>query len=131
MIQSGQFLGRLLCPLLKTGLLLIKNVIKPLTKTVLIPLGLTAVGSATDTGIHKKLLESGKRPLDLALPNNKTLIIPNDEMKDIIEVVNSLKDSGFLLKGVSETIQNEGKEQKRGFLSMLLGALGASLLGNI
>ena len=52
-------------------------------------------------------------------------------MKDIIEIVKSLKDSGLILKGVSETIQNESKEQKRGFLSMLLGTLVASLLGNI
>ena len=52
-------------------------------------------------------------------------------MKDIIEIVKSLEDSGLLLKGVSETIENESKEQKGGFLSMLLGTLGASLLGNI
>ena len=52
-------------------------------------------------------------------------------MKDIIEIVISLEDSGLLLKGVSKTIQNEAKEQKGGFLSMLLGTLGASLLGNI
>ena len=54
MIQSGGFLGILLGPLLKSGLLLIKNVIKPLAKSVLIPLGLTAAASATDAGIHKK-----------------------------------------------------------------------------
>ena len=54
MIQSGGFLGRLLGPLLKTGLPLIKNVIKPLGKDVLIPLGLTAAASAADAGIHKK-----------------------------------------------------------------------------
>ena len=53
-IQSGRFLGRLLGPLLKTGLPLIKNVIKPLAKSVLIPLGLTAAASAADAGIHKK-----------------------------------------------------------------------------
>ena len=53
-IQSGGFLGRLLCPLLKTGLPLISNVIKPLAKSVLIPLGLTAAASAADAGIHKK-----------------------------------------------------------------------------
>ena len=53
-IQSGGFLGRLLGPLLKTGLPLIKNVIKPLGKSVLIPLGLTAAASAADAGIHKK-----------------------------------------------------------------------------
>ena len=52
-------------------------------------------------------------------------------MKDIIRIVKSLEDSGLLLKGVSETIQNEAKEQKGGFLSMLLGTLGASLLGDI
>ena len=52
-------------------------------------------------------------------------------MKDIIKLVKSLEYSGLLFKGVSETIQNEAKEQKGGFLSMLLGTLGASLLGNI
>ena len=52
-------------------------------------------------------------------------------MKDIIKIVKSLEDSGLLLKGVSETVQNEAKEQKGGFVSMLLGTLGASLLGNI
>ena len=52
-------------------------------------------------------------------------------MKDIIRIIKSLEDSGLLLKGVSETIQNEAKEQKGGFLSMLLGTLGASLLGNL
>ena len=98
MIQSGGFLGRLLGPLLKTGLLLIKNVIKPLAKSVLIPLGLTAAASAADSGIHKKILGS------------RTLIISNDEMEDIIKVVKSLENSGLLLKGVSETIQNEAKE---------------------
>ena len=64
MIQSGGFLGRLLGPLLKTGLPLIKNLIKPLAKSVLITLGLTAAASAADVGIHKKTLGSGKRPLD-------------------------------------------------------------------
>ena len=58
-------------------------------------------------------------------------MISNDEMKDIIKIVKSLEDSCLLLKGVSETIQNEAKKQKRGFLSMLLGTLSASLLGNI
>ena len=60
-----------------------------------------------------------------------TLIISNDEMEDIIKIVISLEDSGSLLKGVSETIENEEKEQKRGFISMLLGTLGAILLGNM
>ena len=52
-------------------------------------------------------------------------------MKDIIRIVKSLEDSGLLMEGVSKTIQNEAKEQKGGFVSMLLGTLGASLLGNI
>ena len=60
-----------------------------------------------------------------------TLIISNDEMNDIIKTVKSLEDSGVILKGVSETIQHESKEQRGGFLSMLLGTLGASLLGNL
>ena len=58
MIQSGGFLGRLLGPLLKTGLLLIKNVIKSLAKSLLIPLGLTAAALAADAGIHKTILRS-------------------------------------------------------------------------
>ena len=52
-------------------------------------------------------------------------------MKDFIKIVKSLEDSGLLLKGVTEAVQNEVKEQKGGFLSMLLGTLGASLLGNL
>ena len=123
MIQSGRFLGTLLGPLLKTGLPLMKSVIKPLAKSVLIPLGLTAAASAVDAGIHKKILGSGH--------NNTTLIISNDEMDDILKIVKSLEDSGVLLKGVSETIQHEAKEQRGGFLRMSLGTLGASLLGDI
>ena len=123
-IHSGGFLGRLLGPLLKTGLPLIKNVIKPLAKSVLIPLGLTAAASAADAGIHKKILRSGHN-------NTTILIISNDEMKDIIKIVKSLEDSSLLPEGVSETIQNEAKEQSGGFVSMLLGTLGATLLGNI
>ena len=123
MIQSGGFLGRLLGPLLKTGLPLIKSVIKPLAKSVLIPLGLAAAASAADAGIHKKILGSDH--------NNRTLIISNDEMDDILKIVKSLENSAVLLKSVSETIQHEAKEQRGGFLSMLLGILGASLLGDI
>ena len=52
-------------------------------------------------------------------------------MKDIIKIVKSLRDTALLMEGVSETIQNQAKEQRGGFLSMLLGTLGASLLGNI
>ena len=60
-----------------------------------------------------------------------TLIISNDEIHDIIKIVKSLEDSGLLIKGVTETVQNEVKEQKGGFLSMLLVTLGASLLGDL
>ena len=123
MIQSGGFLGKLLGPLLRTGLPLMMSVIKPLAKSVLIPLGLTAAASAADAGIHKKILESGH--------NNATLIISNYEMDDILKIVKSIKDSGVILKSVSKTIQNEAKEQRGGFLGMLLGALGASLLGDL
>ena len=102
MIKLGQFLGRLLGPLLKAGLPLMKNIIKPLAKSVLIPLGFTAAASAANTGIHKKIFGSRKRPLDLALPNNTTaLIISDDDMEYIIEIVKSLEDSGLFLKGVS------------------------------
>ena len=112
-IQSGGFLGRLLGPLLKTGLLLIKNVIKPLAKSVLIPLGLTAAASAADAGIHKKILGSGhNRSLSSAL-HNATLIISNDEIGDIIKIVKSLEDSGLLLKGVRETIREREQEGAR------------------
>ena len=111
MIQSGGFLGRLLGPLLKTGLPLIKNVIKPLAKSVLIPLGLTKAGSAADAGVHKKILGSGHNN------NNTTLIISTEyELEDIIRIVTSLEDSSLLLKGVTETVQNEIKEEKGGFL---------------
>ena len=87
----------------------------------MIPLGLTAVALAADAGIHKKILGSG----------NTTLIISNKDMEDLIKIVKSLEDSGLLLNGVTESVKNEIKEQKSGFLSMLLGTLGASLLGNL
>ena len=98
--------------------------IKSLAESVLIPLGLAAAASAADAGIHKKILGSGHHP------SFTTLILSNNEMEDIIKIVKSLEDSGLLLKGVTEAVQNEVKEQKGGFLSMLLGTLGASLLGN-
>ena len=102
MIQSGGFLGKLLGPLLKKGLSLIKNAITPLAKSVLIPLGLTAAASAADAGIHKKILGSG---------NTTTLIISNKDMEDLIKIVKSLEDSGLFLNGVTESVKNEVKEQ--------------------
>ena len=117
MIQSGGFLGNLLGklagPLMKVAM--------PLAKNLLAPLGLSAAMSAIDGSIEKKMLGSG----------TTTLVISNDEMDDILKIVKSLENSGVLLKGVSETIQLEAKEQRGGFLGMLLGTLGASLLGDV
>ena len=121
-VQSGGFLGELLGSLLRTGIPLMKSVIKPFAKSVILPLGLTAAASAPDAVIHKKILGSAHN-------NNTTLIISNDEMDNLLQRVKSLEDSGVLLKGVSKTIQNEAKEQRGGSLSMLLGTLSASLLG--
>ena len=85
MIQLRGVLGRLIGPLIKIGLPLIKNIIKPLATSVLIPLGITAAASVADAGIHKKILGSG---------NMTTLIISNDEIEDITKIVKSLEDSG-------------------------------------
>ena len=97
------------------------KVAMPLAKNVLATLGLTAAMSAIDGSIKKKMLGSG----------TTSLIISNDEMNDIIKVVKYLEDSGVLLRGISETIQHEAKEQRGGVLSMLLGTLDTSLLGNL
>ena len=102
-----------------------------MAKNVLIPLVLTAATSAADAGIHKKILGSGHNRPSSSASHNTTLIISTDEIEDIIKIVKSLEDSGLLLKGVTETVQNEVKEQKEGFLIMLLGTLGARVLGNL
>ena len=111
--QSGGFLGKILGPLLKTGLPLLKSVIKPFA--------LTAASSEIDTGVQKKIYGSG----------TTTLAISNKEMDDIMKIVQALEDSNILLRGVTKTTKNKAKEQKRGFLSMLLGTLGASFLGDL
>ena len=115
-IQSGGLLGKLLSklvgPLMKVAL--------PLAKNVLAPLGLTAAMSAIDGSIQKKIHGSGVK-----------LIIEHEDMNDIMKIIKALENTGILLKGVSKTIENETKEQKGEFLSMLLGTLGASLLGNL
>ena len=116
--QLGGFLGRLLGPLLISGLPLIGNVLKSLARSVLIPLGLTA--AAADAAIHKKMFRSGVNTL-----------ISNEEMNDVMKIVKSLEESGLLIKGISETITNEAKEQKGEFLGLPLGTLGGSLLGNL
>ena len=116
LIQSGGFLGKLLRklagPLMKVAL--------PLAKNVLAPLVLTVDMSAIDGSIQKKIHGSGIK-----------LIIEEEDMKDIMKIIEALENSGISLKGVSKTIENETKEQRGGFLSMLFGTLGASLLGNL
>ena len=92
----------------------------PLAKNVLAPLGLTAAMSAIDGSIQKKIHGSEIK-----------LIIEEEDMQDIIKIIKELENSDILLKGVSKTIENEIKEQRGGFLSMLLGTLGASVLGNL
>ena len=121
-IQSGGFLGKLLSklagPLMKVAL--------PLAKNVLAPLGLTAAMSAIDGSIQRKTQGSGATK-----GAGVKLIIEQEDMNDIMKIIKALENSGILLKGVSKAIKNETKEQKGGFLSMLLGTLGASLLGNL
>ena len=112
LIQSGGFLGKLLSKL--------AGPLMSLAKNVLAPLGLTAAMSAIDGSIQKKIHGSGIK-----------LIIEEEDMQDIIKIIKELKNSDILLKGVSKTIENEIKEQRGGFLSMLLETLGASLLGNL
>ena len=116
LMQSAGFLGKLLSklagPLMKVAL--------PLDKNVLAPLGLTAAMSAIYGSIQKKIHGSGIK-----------LVIEEEDMNDIMKIIKALENSGILLKGVSKTIENETKEQRGGFLSMLLGTLGASLLGNL
>ena len=116
LIQSGGYLCKLLSklagPLMKVAM--------PLAKNVLAALGLTAAMSAIDGSIQKKIHGSGIK-----------LIIEEEDMKDIMKIIEVLEYSGILLKGVSKTIENETKEQRGEFLSMLLGTLRASLLRNL
>ena len=92
----------------------------PVAKNVLAPSGLTAAMSAIDGSIQKKIHGSGVK-----------LIIEQEDLNHIMKIIEALENSGILLKGVSKIIENETKEQRGGFLSMLLGTLGASLLGNL
>ena len=105
-IQSGGFLGKLLSKL--AG---------PLMK---VAMPLTAAMSAIDVSIQNKIHGSGVK-----------LIIEQEDMNDIIKIIEVLENSAILLKGVTKTIENETKEQRGGLLSMLLGTLGSSLLGNL
>ena len=120
-IQSGGFLGSLLSKL--AGPLM--KVVVLLAKIILAPLGITAAVVAIDEGIQKKIDGSGR-------PSSTTSIISNKEMNYKMKIVQALKDSNILWKGVTKTIKNETKKkQKGGFFSMLLGTLGPSLLGNL
>ena len=103
------------------GLPLMKNVLTPLARSVLIPLGSTAAASATNADIQKKIYGSG----------TAALIISIEEMEDITNIDKSLEKSGLVIKRISETIKNKAKEQKDGFLPMILGRLAASLLGSV
>ena len=116
-ILSGGFLGSLLSKLVGP----LMKVAVPLAKNVLAPLGITASASALDAGIQKKIHGSG----------TTTLIISNEEMNDIMKILQAFEDSNILLKGGPETFEDETKKQKGEFLSMLLGTLGTSLLGNL
>ena len=116
LIQSGGFLVKLLSKL--AGPLM--KIAKPLAKNVLAPLGLTATMSGIDGSIQKKMHGSGGK-----------LIIEQEDLNDIIKIIEALENSGILLKRVTKRIQNETIEQRGGFLSILLGTLGASLLGNL
>ena len=97
-----------------------KNILKSLAKSVLIQLGLTTAVSATDQANHKKIFGSG----------NMTLRISNEDMNDIMKIIESLEESGLLIKDISKTIKNEAKEQED-FFGMVLTTLSASLLGNL
>ena len=99
-----------------------KDSLKPLVKILLIPVGLTPSASVKDAAIHKKIFGSAMT----------TLIISNEEMNDTWKQLGlSLEESGLFIKGASKTIKNDSNKQKEGFLSMLLGTLGVSLLGNL
>ena len=89
-----------LVPLTRAGLTLVKNVLTPLAKSVLIPLGSAAATSAADAAIQKKLHGS----------ESTALIIPNEEMEDFVKTIKSLQEPALLIKGVSGTNENQGKE---------------------
>ena len=116
-IHSGRILGSWLSKLAGAPM----QLAVALAKNILDPLGVTAAASAIDAGFPKNNNNTWKA----------TLIISNEEMDDILMIVQTLEDSNILLKGVTKTIENETKEQKGGFLGMLLGTLGASLLRNM
>ena len=116
-MKGGENLGRLLMSFFHK---LINPAIS-IGKNILAPLELSAAMSVTDAAFQKKMYGSGMT----------TLIISNDDLDDLIKIITALEQHDRILKGTSKTIENETKEQKGGFLSMLLGTLGASLLGDL
>ena len=116
-IKEGENLGRLLMNFLPK---LIKPAIS-IGKNILAPLGLSAAMSPTDAAIQKKMYGSG----------NKTLIISNNDLNDLIKIATALEEHDILLKGTTKTIKKNTKKREGGFLSMLLETFGASLLGNL
>ena len=104
--QEGEFLNFLKL-LMTADLPLMKSILTPLAKNVLILFELIA-----------------------AVASDAALIISNEEMEDITKIIKSFEESGLLIKEISETIKKEAKEQKDGFLPLLLGTLAASILGN-
>ena len=98
--QSGGFLGRRLRPLRKAGVPLVTHVLKPLAKSVSVPLGLTGTASTADAVIHNKMFG----------PGPTTLVVYNEKINDIMKIVMTLEESGLLIKGVSERTNTEEKE---------------------
>ena len=119
--QEEGFLDNFLGPLIKVGWPLTKNILKPLANSALIPLGLTTAASVTNAGIQNK--------------NHgfwmTALIISNKEMKDTMKIVKSLEEFGSLIKDFNEKIEIEAKEQKGGFLGMLLGIVCSTIPWNL
>ena len=107
-------------PLMTAGLPIMKTVLTPLTKSVFLSVGFAAGISAADVATENKIYTSGITGL----------MISKEETEDIMKIVESLEESGLLIKGISETNENKAKEQKGGFLPILLGTLAASILGN-
>ena len=104
---------------MRAGLSLMKNVLTPLAKTVLVPLGLT-IAAATDAAIQYDIFGSGTM-----------VVFSNEKIDDLMKIVNSLEDAGFLINVVGKTVENEVKDQKGGFLGILATTFGASLFANV
>ena len=106
---------------MSVGLPLMKNVLTPLAKSVLVPWRLTTTASAINTAIQKKIYGSG----------TTVLVFSNEDLNDIMKIMKSIQISGFLIKEVSETVENEAKKTKRWISWYLLGIWGASFLRNV